>query len=185
MLTAAGLSFQVVPSDVDEAAIRDALLSTDADSGPEDVAEILAVAKAEAVSGEHPDAWVIGSDQVLALGRDMIEKAKNREEARARLERLRGKSHHLHSAAALAWGGRAVWSHVETADLKMRPFSPEFLTQYLDQAGDAILGSVGCYHFEGVGVQLFESVAGDHYTILGMPLLPLLSALREQGAIVS
>jgi septum formation protein len=185
MLEAAGLTVEVVRPEVDEAAIREQLRNAGEDADPDDLAELLAVAKAAAGSLLRPGSLVIGGDQVLALGTDMIEKAESRAEARRTLERLRGRLHHLHSAAAIAQDGEVLWSHVETAALQMRAFSPEFLEHYLESAGDAILGSVGCYHFEGLGVQLFEDVAGDHFTILGLPLLPLLAELRDRGALGS
>lgn len=184
MLRAAGLVFEVMPAHVDEEIIR-ALLLKDAEVEPDDVAEMLASAKAEAVSRHHPGALVIGADQILSLGSEIINKATDAGEARATLLKLRGNSHELHSAVALAIDGGVVWTDVDTATLVMRKFSHEFLTQYLDRAGEDILHSVGCYHIEGLGLQLFERVSGDHFTILGMPLLPLLGELRKREVIAA
>lgn len=185
MLEAAGLEFSVVPADVDEAAIRQALRTDDAELDPCDIAEVLARAKAEEVSRRHPGALVIGADQVLALGTEILEKSKSAGEAHACLMKLRGHKHQLHSAVALAEGGEVTWTCADTAHLTMRSFSPQFLADYLARAGNAILDSVGAYHIEGPGVQLFEQVDGDYFTILGLPLLPLLAELRLRKAVTA
>jgi len=181
MLEAAGLSFEVAPADVDEAALKRDLLGSG--STPSTVAGALAAAKAEAVSARLPDALVIGADQVLALGPDLFSKPVGTPAAREQLLRLRGKSHQLHTAACLATGGKAVWTHVEIATLTMRPFSDAFLADYLRVAGDRVCHTVGAYEIEGLGIQLFERVEGDTFTIIGLPLLPLLAELRARGAI--
>lgn len=183
MLKAAGVAFTVEPADVDEDAIRSALAADDgtAQQEPGDVAEILACAKAEAVGALHPQAAVIGSDQVLALDDEILTKPLDEAAARRQLERLRGRRHLLHSAVSLAVGGKVVWSHVDTAAMDMRDFSPEFLETYMVRAGRLVLGSVGAYHMEGLGIQLFERIEGDYHTVLGMPLLPLLAELRARG----
>lgn len=183
MLSAAGVAFDVVPSSVDERAIREALGDEETEIEPDDVADILARAKAEDVSRLHPDALVIGSDQVLALGEDIYEKPANMAEARAHLMSFRGQVHELHAAVAIAENGVTVWSTTETAALTMRPFSTKFLDAYLAQAGDMVLQSVGAYQLEGLGIQLFEKIDGDYFTILGMPLLPLLGELRRRKVI--
>jgi septum formation protein len=183
MLAAAGLSFSVMPASIDEAAVRAALLAKNVDAQPREIAAALAVAKAEAVSRAQPDALVIGSDQVLSLGNEIIDKSPDLDAARTTLRRLRGRSHELHSAVAIAGVGKFIWTHVETAELVMRDVSDAFLDDYLDRAGRAILDCVGCYEIEGLGIQLFERVEGDHHTILGMPLLPLLEQLRRWSAI--
>jgi septum formation protein len=181
MLEAAGLSFEVMPADVDEAAIKRELLRSG--STPSGIAQALAAAKAEAVSARQPEALVIGADQVLALGQELFSKPASTSEAREQLLRLRRESHHLHTAASLATGGKAVWDYVETATLAMRPFSDAFLAGYLAKAGDRVRHTVGAYEIEGPGIQLFERIEGDTFTIIGLPLLPLLAELRARGAI--
>jgi septum formation protein len=179
MLEAAGLTFEVRPTDVDEDAIR----ATLGDATPQHVAVVLARAKAEAASREVPDALVIGADQVLALGRTIYTKAPDIAAARSALRSLAGRSHHLHSAVTLALAGCQVWHHLDTAALAMRDFSDAFLDEYLARAGDRVCASVGAYELEGLGIQLFERIEGDYFTILGMPLLPLLSELRARGTL--
>ncbi len=186
MLEAAGLSFRVVPPQVDEAAIKKRLTSAGAKPlSPQAVAEALACAKAEAVSVRQPEALVIGADQVLAIGDELLSKPKDLTEARRQLQHLRGKSHNLFTAAALAQGGKAAWSHVETATLHMRAFSNLFLDRYLAEGGEGLCRMVGAYEIEGRGIQLFDQVEGDTFGIVGLPLLPLLAELRARGAIAS
>jgi len=179
MLEAAGLSFRVVPAEVDEAAIRRRVPTADLAR----VAETLALAKAQAVSKTLPNALVIGADQVLALGDQLFSKPMDVNEARAQLEKLRGQAHRLHTAAALAQAGEILWSHTETARLVMRSFSDAFLDRYLARMGAKVLQTVGAYEIEGHGIQLFERVEGDSFTIIGLPLLALLAELRARGAI--
>lgn len=181
MLEAAGLFFGVTPADVDEAQLKRDLLESG--STPSTIAEALAAAKAEAVSVRLPEAIVIGADQVLALGTELFSKPGSTSEARGQLQRLRGKSHHLHTAAALAVGGEVVWGRVEIATLAMRPFSDAFLDRYLAEAGDRVCRTVGAYEIEGLGIQLFDRIEGDIFTIIGLPLLPLLAELRGRGVI--
>lgn len=185
MLQAAGIVFEIEPADLDERAIRETLTSSDEGVDPLDVAEVLARAKAEAVSGRHPDALVIGSDQVLALENEIFEKPPDVARAREMLKRLRGATHQLHSVVALASGGEADWTWSDTAHLTMRPFSVDFLEDYLVKAGPGILESVGAYRLEEIGVQLFEAIEGDYFTILGMPLVALLGELRSRGCLKS
>ena len=185
MLAAAGMPFTVEAADVDEPAIRKKLLGTKPPATPQQIAEALARAKAEDVSRRHTGALVIGGDQVLALGRELLTKAKDEAAARATLTRLRGQVHELHSAVALAQGGQVQWSHTGTARLKMRDFSDAFLTEYLTRAGERIRQSVGAYELEGLGVQLFAAIDGDYFTILGLPLLPLLAELRARETIAA
>lgn len=180
MLEAAGIAFEVVPADIDEDAIKHRLLA--ASTTPAAIAGELACAKAEAVSHQRREALVIGSDQVLALGDELFSKPASVAHAREQLLRLRGKSHCLHSAVALASGGKAVWNHVQTATLVMRAFSDAFLADYLERAGDRVRHTVGAYEIEGPGIQLFERVDGDTFTIIGLPLLALLAELRARGA---
>jgi septum formation protein len=185
MLRSAGIAFDVVPADIDEAAVREALLAEDADCDPSDIAEVLACAKATQVSVAHPEAVVIGSDQILSLGPKLFSKPGDGAGVRATLDALNGKTHQLHSAVAVAQGGEVGWSHLDSADLTMRHLSQHFLDAYVERAGSGVLGCVGAYQIEGLGAQLFERIEGDHFTILGMPLLPLLGELRVRKAILS
>src|SRR5258706_2180905 len=185
LLQAAGLEFSVVPSSVDEAAVRAALIGGEQSVEPADVAEILARAKAEDVSRQHPEALVTGGDQVLALGAALLGKPKSMDEARAMLLELRGRMHQLHSSVVLARDGEVVWTATDTAHLTMRSFSAAFVGTYLAQVGEAALSSVGGYQIEGLGVQLFERIEGDYFTILGLPLMPLLEELRRRDLLPS
>ena len=184
LLEAAGLAFIVEPPGLDEHAMRQAVSGTGA-LGPQDVAEVLARAKAEAVSEVARDAFVIGADQVLALGERILAKPESMEAARGELLDLSGKSHALLSAVALARNGTTLWAHSEISTLTMRALTPQFIGRYLAAAGGEVLSSVGAYQLEGLGIQLFEKIDGDYFSILGLPLLPLLDALRREGAIES
>jgi nucleoside triphosphate pyrophosphatase len=183
MLEAAGLAFAVVAPDVDEAAVKSGLLGSGATL--KEIAQGLAVAKAEVVSTGLPDALVIGADQVLACGAEMFNKPASVAQAREQLVRLRGKTHELHTAVAVAASGKAVWTRVATATLAMRSFSDAFLAQYLTIAGDRVLRTVGAYEIEGLGIQLMEKIEGDMFTVIGLPLLALLSELRARGAVAT
>ena len=180
MLEAAGVAFIVEPPGLDEATMRQAI-SGEGSLSPHDVAEVLARAKAEAVSDLAPKAYVIGADQTLALGNRRFSKPVNRDEASQQLHLLRGQTHVLHSALALVRDGAVLFEFTDTARLTMRDFSDRFLDDYLDMAGDAALSSVGGYQLEGIGIHLFEKVEGDYFTILGLPLLPLLAFMRQGG----
>jgi septum formation protein len=182
LLEAAGLAFIAEPPGLDESTMRQAI-SGEARLGPEDVAEVLARAKAEAVSDLAPQAIVIGADQVLSLDDRILTKPETMAAARSQLLDLSGKSHSLHTAVALARTGETVWAMSQTSTLHMRALSPEFIGRYLAAAGDEVLSSVGAYQLEGIGVQLFDKIDGDYFSILGLPLLPLLHALRREGAI--
>ena len=185
MLHAAGLAFEVVPADVDEDALR-AGMSTGKDApDPSNVARVLAEAKSVHVSKQRRGALVIGADQILALGTRIFTKPANREDARGSLLDLRGQTHALHSAVAVARNGNVQWTLVDVASLTMRGFSDEFLESYLEAAGERVCSSVGAYEIEGLGIGLFEAIAGSHFTILGLPLLPLLTELRRMGALPS
>lgn len=166
-----------MPSSVDEAALKIGLFG----QPPFAVATQLAAAKAASVSEAHPDALVIGADQVLDLDGAVFDKPADLPTARDHLRQLRRKTHALHAAVALACGGAIVWRHVESAQLTMRGFSDAFLDAYLVASGDRVLGSVGAYQLEGLGLQLFEAIDGDYTTILGLPMLPLLAELRRMG----
>jgi septum formation protein len=150
---------------------------------PHDVAEVLARAKAEAVSDLARKAYVIGGDQVLALGNTIFSKPDSMEAARRQLLDLSGKTHTLHSSVAVATNGEAIWAETTIATLTMRKLSPEFIGRYLAAAGEEVLGSVGAYQLEGLGVQLFDTIDGDYFSILGLPLIPLLDTLRREGVI--
>ena len=182
LLKAAGLAFIVEPASLDEHAMHQALSATDSSSA-QDVAKVLARAKAEAVSDLAPAAFVIGADQVLVLGDRILTKPDSMEAARGELLDLSGKSHSLHTAVALATKGVTVWAHSETSTLLMRELTPQFIGRYLAAAGEEVLSSVGAYQIEGLGIELFEKIEGDYFSMLGLPLLPLLDALRGEGAI--
>lgn len=181
LLEAAGVDFTVLKPELDERAVEATLEGTGAT--PEDVALILAEAKATAVSEARPGALVIGSDQTLSLGDELFHKPADMEGARRHLLKLSGRTHLLSSAVVIARNGEAVWRHVSTARMTMRALDPGFIGRYLAEVGDAALTSVGAYQVEGRGIQLFEKIDGDHFTIVGLPLLPLLAQLRENGAI--
>lgn len=183
MLAAAGVHFTVQAADVDEPAIRARLRKEDASVAPRRIAEVLAAAKAEDVSGKRESSLIIGADQVLALGDELLSKAPSIEAARAALRKLRGRTHELHSAVAFAEKGKVTWAHVATARLTMRDFSDAFLDDYLLRAGDRVGQSVGAYELEGLGVQLFDRIEGDYFTVLGLPLMPVLAELRTRGII--
>jgi septum formation protein len=183
ILRAAGLAFETMSADVDEEAQKQALLESGA--SPRELAGRLAEAKAEQASRARPDALVIGADTTLDLDGRLYDKATSVADAREKLLALKGRRHRLHSAVAAASAGAVVWSALESPGLLMRDFSDAFLECYLAMGGEAILGSVGCYHFEGVGAQLFEAVEGDYFAILGLPLLPLLAFLRADGALMT
>jgi septum formation protein len=178
LLEGAGLPFAVEVADIDERAVETAAVEAGADA--RQVAVLLAEAKAAAVSARRPGDLVIGADQTLALGPELLHKPGSPEAAIVQLDRLAGKTHRLHAGIALAIDGAPVWSLVDTAELTMRAFTPAERDAVLKLEGDAILSSVGGYRLEGPSIRLFEAVRGDYFTILGLPLLPLLEALREQ-----
>ncbi|MDB5561366.1 MAG: septum formation inhibitor Maf [Hyphomicrobiales bacterium] len=177
LLHQAGLRFDARPAAIDERAIEAQVASEGADATA--VARRLAEAKALAVSATHPGALVIGADQTLALGSDLLHKPEGLAGARAQLDRLRGKSHRLHAGIALARDGQVLWSDVESAEMTMRDYSDAESDAILRLEGEAVLSSVGGYRLEGPSVRLFETISGDYFTILGLPLLPLLAALRR------
>lgn len=177
MLTAAGVAFVACPAKVDERALEASLTG----ATPRDVALALAQAKALAVSREQPAALVLGSDSLVDVEGRRFDKPASRQEAAAHLRFFAGKVMRLHSAAALARGGAVVWSHGAMASLRVMAMSDAFIEAYLDAEWPAVAGCVGVFRIEGRGVQLFEAIEGDHFTVLGMPLLPVLGALRELG----
>ena len=181
LLTEAGVSFTADPADLDEAALMAGLK----DAGAEVMARSLAEQKALAVSRRHPGQTVLGGDSVIAFEGDYLSKCASLEEARGLLARLSGKTHLLVSAAALARDGALLWAHASPCGMTMRDLSPQFLDDYLAREGQAILSSVGCYHFEGRGAQLFAKVEGDYFSVLGLPLLAVLAQLRKEGLLAS
>lgn len=183
ILAAAGVPFTAVAPGIDEESVKAGLRAEGATAA--EAAEALAEIKAARLSAGFPDALVIGADQMLVCGERWYDKPADRAEARRQLLELGGKTHRLSSAAVAMLAGRRVWHHVEAAELTMRPFGEGFIDGYLDKAGEAVLSSVGGYQLEGLGAQLFARVQGDHFVILGLPLLPLLDFLRTQGVVPS
>ncbi|MGV2978169.1 Maf-like protein [Roseibium alexandrii] len=177
----AGLTIDVDPANVDERAVEAPLL--EAGFPPEDLASVLAEAKANDVSARRSGELVIGADQILAFEGERRTKPDDMEAARRQLLAFSGKTHELLSAVVISKDGEAIWRHVSTARLNMRTLSPAFVGRYLAEAGDDVLSSVGAYQLEGLGLQLFEKIDGDYFTILGLPMLPLLAQLRELGVI--
>ena len=177
LLGNAGLSFEAVPADIDERAIqqKSGLLK------PGEIAALLAQEKALCISKKMPDRYVVGADQTLALGTRLFSKPAGRAQAAEQLRALAGNTHELHSGVAVALGGKVVFSEVAVARMTMRSLNGDEIRTYLDTAGEAVTTSVGAYQLEGLGVHLFERIEGDHFTILGLPLLPLLAFLRGQG----
>jgi septum formation protein len=184
MLDAAGLSYVARPADIDEDGLTRALRQSSLASGPDDVARMLAREKARAVAALEPGAVVIGSDQVLALGDDLLTKPGSIEGVRETMFRLRGRTHTLHAGVAVMGpGDREPWIFVDRARLRMCALSDRFIEDYATRFGEEVKGSVGAYHIEGYGVQLFDEVDGDQFTIRGMPLIPLLGELRRRGVL--
>lgn len=178
MLDAAGVAFDAVPAGIDEDAVKQRLQS------PREIALELAQAKATAVPAGSDD-WVIGSDSVVSVAGRTFDKPRSRDDAAAHLRYFSGRAMELTSAVALARDGRVDWSHAESATLQVRDLGDEFIASYLDAEWPEVGYCVGVFRLEGRGVQLFERIEGDHFAILGMPLLPLLGALRDRGAIES
>lgn len=181
MLDAAGVAYESIPADIDERAVEAGLEG----AAPAEIAEALAVAKAAVVAQHHPQALVLGSDSLVVAGGRRFDKPGSREEAAEHLRWFSGKVMELHSAAALVKDGGCEWSHASIARLQVRELSDEFIAHYLDLEWPAISHTVGAFRIEGPGVQLFEAIEGDQFTVLGMPLLPLLAALREAGVLLS
>jgi septum formation protein len=184
MLTAAGVPFTVQPARIDEEDLKASLKAEGV--SPRALADALAEAKAVSISRRFPESLVLGADSILIDAAGVVhDKASSRADARARLLTLRASEHRLMSAAVIAQGGAPVWRIVDTAKLTMRAFSDAFIDAYLDQLGETALSSVGSYHLEGLGAQLFSRVSGDHFTVLGLPLLPVLDFLRTRGILPS
>ncbi len=183
LLKNAGLTFDVVTARVDEDAVRASLQAEEA--SPRDIADTLAEMKAQRVAAKHPEALVIGCDQVLALGRDIFNKPANPQEALSQLKSLRGQKHQLLSAAVIYGEGKPLWRHVGTVRLHMRDASDEYLADYVDRNWDSIRYAVGAYKLEEEGVRLFTRIEGDYFNVLGLPLLELLSYLTLRGTLPS
>jgi len=183
MLRAAGLVFTTAPARIDETALIESMVAEGVP--PRDIADALAGLKCMAVARAEPGSIVIGADQILVCDGTIFEKPGTREKAFDQLKALQGKTHQLISAIVVARDGGIIWRHVDTASLDLRPMADATISAYLDAAGDDILQSVGCYHVEGLGAQLFTRINGDHFTIRGLPLLPLLDLLRRYGIIAT
>lgn len=176
LLANAGIVFDAIPADIDERALQERSGLT----APGDVAALLAEQKAAYVSLRHPGRYVIGADQTLSLGQKLFNKPADREAAAEQLLALSGQTHELHSAIAVACDGATLFSKISVAHMTMRPLDRAAIDTYLDAAGEGVTKSVGAYQLEGLGVHLFELIEGDHFTILGLPLLPLLKFLRGE-----
>lgn len=177
----AGLTFKAIAAEIDERAIEVELERLS--PSPSETALHLAEAKARTVGATNPGCLVIGSDQTLSLGDRVFHKPADLEDAREHLAALSGKTHALNSGVVIVADGEVKWRHVSTARLTMRPLTEVFMDRYLARVGDKVLGSVGAYQMEGEGIQLFEGIDGDYFTIIGLPMLPLLAQLRAMGAI--
>lgn len=180
LLQQAGVAYERIPADIDEDALKDEALLRGVSQKA--VALRLAEAKAVHISRLH-SGLVLGADQVLQLGKDLISKSTSLDELRDLLRRMSGTSHYLHAATALAEEGRVLWSDVQTAELVVRRLSDRFIDAYLEREGDKLLSSVGGYQLEGAGIHLFEAIHGDYFTVLGLPMLPLLAQLRHMGVV--
>ncbi len=180
MLRGAGVVFEALPSGVDEAKLKSGFSGS-----PDALASALALAKANAVSARHPEALVIGADQLLVCDDKIYDKPRNLAEAGAHLQALSGRTHHLLTSVCLVQGGAQQWLHAEQATLTMRALSDDFLAAYLTAEAAEILRCVGAYRLEGLGAQLFTRIEGDYFTVLGLPLLALLGALRARGVLAA
>ena len=176
LLANAGINFEAVPAEIDERAVQQASHLT----APGDIAKLLAREKSLAVSAQLPSRFIVGADQTLALGSRLFSKPAGRAQAAEQLRALAGGTHELHSAVAVARDGKILFDNVTSARMTMRNLGEAEINAYLDQAGEAVTSSVGAYQLEGLGVHLFERIEGDHFTILGLPLLPLLAFLRSE-----
>ncbi|MEA2896608.1 MAG: nucleoside triphosphate pyrophosphatase [Bradyrhizobium sp.] len=176
LLAGAGIAFEAIPAEIDERAIE---LASGL-SSPGEIAALLAREKAVCVSLRHPGQFVVGADQTLALGERLFSKPAGRARAAGQLSALAGRTHELHSAVAVARDGETLFADIAIARMTMRPLDDPAISAYLDAAGEAVTTSVGAYQLEGLGVHLFERIEGDHFTILGLPLLLLLKFLRSE-----
>lgn len=181
ILRGAQVPFAAIPADIDEEALKRKFLAEG--KSPDVIAGTLAEAKAIHVSSQHRDALVLGADQILEFNGKIVSKCSDMATAKALLQRLRGKPHRLISALALVQNGKPIWTFRDISIMRMRPFSDAFLESYLSTEGEGLLAGVGCYRLESMGAQLFESVEGDYFSVLGLPLQPLLAELRRRGVI--
>ena len=181
MLEAAGVDYEGIPPQMDERALEAEMGGAE----PAEIAQALAAAKAAAVSADHPGRWVLGSDSLIEVAGRRFDKPASRAEAAEHLARFSGQAMTLHSAAALARDGRIEWVEGDFARLAVRELSADFVERYLEAEWPAVGACVGVFRIEGPGVHLFERVSGDQFTVLGMPLLPVLAALRERGVLVA
>lgn len=181
MLDAAGVPYEAIAADIDERAIEAGI----GDASPPEIAEALSVAKAAAIASIHPDALVLGSDSLVVVDGQRFDKPTSRDNAAEHLRFFSGRTLELHSAAALVRGNTCEWSHAECARLTVRELSSSFIEHYLDREWPEVGYTVGVFRIEAMGVQLFDRIEGDQFTILGMPLLPLLAALREEGVLLA
>ncbi len=181
MLGRAGVPIEAVPAMIDEAGMKASAKADGLRAG--ELALMLAEMKASRISARRPEALIIGADQVLDCDGEWFAKPRDLTEAGAHIRRLRGRSHRLETGVVCMRGGTMIWHHAEAPRLSMRSVSDAFIADYLAREGDALLGSVGAYRLEGLGIQLFDRIEGDFFTILGLPLLPLLGYLRQAGEI--
>ena len=181
LLENAGIEFDVVKADLDERSVEQPLL--EAQMEPGDIAESLAAAKALNVAEKYAGHVVIGCDQTLSLDGELLHKPADMEAARRRLLALSGRSHHLNAAVAIVSGGELAWTHMEVCVMTVRELQPDYVGRHLAMVGDAVLSSVGAYQIEGPGIQIFEKMEGDMFSIIGLPLLPLLAQLRKMNLV--
>lgn len=181
MLRNADIFFDIKPADLDEETILQRMQGEGA--SPKNMALNLAQEKAVRISLDHPNQYIIGSDQILSMNNAIYSKAKNVQEARDRLFEFQGQDHFLTSAVCVVQDGKILWSAVDGATLKMKSLDDQAIDAYIEKAGDALTSCVGCYALESVGIRLFKEIEGNYFTILGMPLLPLLNFLDEAGAL--
>ena len=179
MLTAAGVAFDTAPARIDERAAEAAL----GDAGPADIALALAEAKAGAVSRLHPGAWVLGSDSLVVVAGRRFDKPASRADAADHLRAFSGRVMDLYSAGALVRDGAVLWAHADVARLHVRQLTESFIAAYLDAEWPEVGACVGVFRIEGMGVHLFDRIEGNHFTVLGMPLMPVLGALRGEGLV--
>lgn len=177
LLVNAGIAVETVPADIDERGIQD----KSGLKNPGEIAALLAGEKAKFISGKHPGRYVVGADQTLALGERLFSKPANRAAASAQIATLSGQAHELHSAVSVTKDGAPLFSHVSVARMTMRALTDAEIAAYIEEAGDAVTSSVGAYQLERTGAHLFKRIEGDHFTILGLPLLPLLAFLRSRN----
>ena len=179
MLTNACIDFEIKPADINERSILNALKKEEINTSG--ICLHLSEEKARVISSQYPEEYVIGSDQILSMNDEIFSKAKDNEEAFQKLKDFQGKEHYLTAGVVVSKSGKTLWRHTDVAALKMRTMNDQKITEYIDKAGDIVTSCVGCYALEGLGIRLFSDIRGDFFTILGMPLLPLLNFLHDEG----